>query len=180
MIAHEAPAVGARTEVPGRGAGVMMAVVRIALGVMWVANVSWKTPPDFGESDRAGLYQFTSYAVEYPVVGVWSWIVKELVLANFTFFGWMTLVVESALGAFLLLGLGTRLWALVGIVMSITIGLSVAKAPEEWPWSYYLMALAHLAVLATAAGRTWGLDGVIRPLVAGRTSGPVRWYRRAS
>jgi thiosulfate dehydrogenase [quinone] large subunit len=104
----------------------MMAVVRIALGVMWVANVSWKTPPDFGEGDRAGLYQFTAYAVEYPVLGAWSWIVEEVVLANFTLFGWMTLVVEAALGALLLLGLGTRLGALAGILMSIAIGLSVA------------------------------------------------------
>jgi len=86
------------------------------------------------------------------------------VLPNLTFFGWLTLLLEASLGAFLLVGLVTRLWAVLDIGQSLAIALSVLDAPNEWQWSYYLMILAHLALYATAAGRAYGLDGVLRPV----------------
>jgi thiosulfate dehydrogenase [quinone] large subunit len=80
-----------------------------------------------------------------------------------TLFGWVTLLVEAGLGAFLLVGLATRLWALIGVAQSVAIALSVLNAPHEWPWAYYLMILIHLVFFATAAGRAYGVDGVLRP-----------------
>jgi thiosulfate dehydrogenase [quinone] large subunit len=75
----------------------------------------------------------------------------------------MVLLVEAALGAFLLIGLATRFWALIGIAQTVVIALSVLNAPHEWYWSYSLMLLVHVALFATAAGRYAGLDGVLRP-----------------
>lgn len=75
----------------------------------------------------------------------------------------MTLLIEAGLGAFLLIGLATRFWAVVGLAQSLAIMLSVLNAPNEWHWSYYLMILAHVAVFATTAGRSFGVDGVLRP-----------------
>ena len=88
---------------------------------------------------------------------------ERFVLPNFTFFGWMVLLIEAALGAFLLIGLATRFWALIGIAQTVAIALSVLNAPHEWYWSYLLMILVHVALFATAAGRYAGLDGVLRP-----------------
>ncbi|MEJ7742119.1 MAG: TQO small subunit DoxD [Nocardioidaceae bacterium] len=116
-------------------------------------------PPDF-----SSLRKFTNYAVDYPVVQPFTWLVEHLVLPNFTFFAWMTLLVEAFLGAFLLIGLATRLWAVIGIGQSLAITMSVLNAPDEWEWSYYLMILAHVALFATAAGRSFGLDEVMRPI----------------
>lgn len=141
----------------------VMAGVRIAAGLLWLTNAGWKIPPDFGKDSGRGLYRFTTEAIDHPVLGPFSWIVEHLVLPNFTVFGWIVLLTEASLGAFLLLGLGTRFWALVGVAQSVAIGLSVALAPNEWPWSYYLMVAIHAALFATAAGRTWGLDGLVRP-----------------
>jgi len=91
-------------------------------------------------------------------------VTEALVLPNFIFFGWMTLLLEASLGAFLLIGLATRFWAVVGLVQTLAITLSVLNAPNEWEWSFYLMILAHVALFATAAGRVFGLDGVLRPI----------------
>ena len=90
-------------------------------------------------------------------------MIETLVLPNFAFFGYLTLVVEASIGAFLLVGLATRFWAVIGIMQTVAIALSVLNAPDEWPWSYYLMLAAQVVILATAAGRTAGLDGVLRP-----------------
>jgi thiosulfate dehydrogenase (quinone) large subunit len=142
----------------------LIATVRIGIGLLWIQNASWKYPPDFGQGDPpSGLYVFTSYAVEHPVFPPYAWLVEHLVLPNFAFFGWVVLLVESALGAFLLIGLATRFWALVGIAQTLAITLSVLNAPNEWAWSYLLMLLAHIAIFATAAGRYFGLDGLLRP-----------------
>jgi thiosulfate dehydrogenase (quinone) large subunit len=140
------------------------AVLRVGVALLWIQNASWKHPPRFGdEATPAGLYVFTSYAVEHPVLPPYAWFVEHVVLPNFTFFGWLVLCVEASLGAFLLIGLATRLWALVGIGQTLAITLSVLNAPHEWAWSYLLMIHAHLALFAMAAGRFAGIDGLLRP-----------------
>jgi thiosulfate dehydrogenase [quinone] large subunit len=159
----------------------LVAVLRIGVGLLWLQNASWKIPPMFGKGDPpSGLYVFTSYAVEYPVLPPYAWLIDHLVLPNFAFFGWVVLLTEAALGAFLLIGLATRLWALVGMAQTVAITLSVLNAPNEWAWSYLLMLLAHLAVFATAAGRYTGLDGVLRPAWERSGSRPQRLLLRAS
>lgn len=140
-----------------------IAALRIGLAFLWIQNVAWKEPPDFGKAGNKGLYHFTRFAVDKPVLPPYAWFVEHVVLPNFTFFGWLTLLTEAALGAFLLIGLATRFWAVVGVVQSLAITLAVLNAPNEWHWSYYLMILAHVALFATAAGRSFGVDGVLRP-----------------
>lgn len=155
------------------GAGIMV-VVRVAAAVLWIGSVGWKVPPNFGEGASPDaprdLYQWTSYAVSDPVFGPYSWLVEHVVLPNFAVFGWLVLLVEAGLGGFLLIGLATRLWALIGIGQSLAIMLSVANAPGEWIWSYLLMMMVHGALFATAAGRYLGLDGVLRPAWQGSRS----------
>ena len=142
----------------------LVAVARVVVALLWVQNVYWKVPPDFGEHRRADLYRFTRYAVDHPVFSPFAFVVRHVVLPNFTFFGWLTLLVEASLGAFLLVGLATRLWALIGAGQSLVIALSVLQTPGEWHWSYYLMIAAHLLLFGVAAGRAGGLDGVLRPV----------------
>lgn len=149
---------------PSRLNRALLAIVRIGVGLLWLQNVGWKTPPDFGRGDPpGGLYLSASYAVSHEVLRPYAWLMERFVLPNFTFFGWIVLLVEAALGAFLLIGLATRFWALIGIAQTVVIALSVLNAPHEWYWSYSLMLLVHVALFATAAGRYAGLDGVLRP-----------------
>jgi thiosulfate dehydrogenase [quinone] large subunit len=162
-VAREmAPSVSALDD--SRASRWLVAVVRVVVALLWVQNVYWKVPPDFGERRDADLYRFTRDAVDHPVFAPYAFVVKHVVLPNFTFFGWMTLLVEASLGAFLLIGLATRLWALVGVAQGLAITLSVLNTPGEWHWSYYLMIAAHLMLFAVAAGRAGGLDGVLRPV----------------
>ena len=143
-----------------RSSHVAIGAVRIVAGLLWLANLEWKRPPDFGRNQKNGLYKYVDGAVAHPVFAPWSWVVKHVVLKQYTMFGWTTLLLESMLAALLLLGLWTRPVALVAALNSVAIGLSVLHYPNEWPWSYYLMIALHVLLFATAAGRCVGLDGV--------------------
>jgi thiosulfate dehydrogenase [quinone] large subunit len=74
----------------------------------------------------------------------------------------------------LLLGLTARFWALVGVAQAVAITLSTLNAPGEWNWGYYMFIAIHLVLFATAAGRSWGLDGLLRPAWSSRDT---KWTR---
>lgn len=140
----------------------ILGAARIVVGLLWLANIEWKRPGDFGLDLKNGLYKYVDSAVQNPVFGPYSWFVENVVLKQYTLFGWITLLTETALAVFLLLGLWTRLFALVGAAMSVSILLSVLYYDKsyEWPWSYFLMFTAHLLLFAVSAGKFAGLDGV--------------------
>lgn len=53
---------------PSRLNRALLALVRIGVGLLWLQNVGWKTPPNFGRGDApGGLYFSVSYAVSHEV-----------------------------------------------------------------------------------------------------------------
>ncbi len=151
-----APAIGEGS----RSGAVLWTVIRMFVGVMWAYNVAWKKPPDFGLANKGGLYAFTNFAVEHPVFGPFTWVIETLVLPNFVLFGWGVLVAETLLAVSLLSGSFVRVFAVIGALQALAIGLSVANAPHEWPWAYALMVLVHLALLVGVTGRYLAVDAV--------------------
>lgn len=123
--------------------------------------------PDFGEDRRTGLWFWTHLAVDHPVFPPYSWLVEHLVLPNFTAFGWLVLVVETLLPVLLLTGTAVRLAALIGIGQSLAIGMSVAQAPNEWPWAYAMMLGIHLVLLLAPSARYAAVDAVRAARIAG-------------
>lgn len=158
--------------VPGNQA-IGAVLLRLVLAMLWAYNVGWKRPPDFGRSAGNGLFKYTSEAVPHPVLPPFSYLVEHVVLPNFHAFGYGVLLVETALAVLLLTGWQVRLAALVGVAQSLAIGFSVAYAPGEWPWSYWLMAIAHLALLFSSAGRFAAVDAVRARLSDGRALATV-------
>ncbi|WP_197287721.1 Rv1678 family membrane protein [Streptomyces apocyni] len=147
--------------------------LRVLLGLMWLYNVVWKRPPDFGEDADKGLFHFTSFAVSDPVFPPYSWVVEHAVLPNIEVFGWLVLLVETALAVLLVTGAWVRVAAALGVAQSVAIGLSVAFAPNEWPWSYWLMIGAHVVILFSSAGRVFAVDAVRARVGSARTLGLV-------
>ena len=164
----------------GRGARIGLPFVRITIGLLWIQSAGWKTPPAFGRDSETGLFKYSTYAVDYPVFGPFSWLMENVVLPNFTLFGYLTLLVEASVGAFLLVGLASRFWAIVGMGQTVAIALSVLNGPNEFPWTYYLLFAAHVVILVTASGRTAGLDGVLRPRWRQSSGRPARLLMKLS
>jgi thiosulfate dehydrogenase [quinone] large subunit len=168
------------TLAPGRGARVLTVLMRVTVAYLWFENLGWKVPPYFGADDRSGLWGFTNGAIQYPVFAPFSTIVEKVIIPNFGPFGWMVYFAEISLAVFLFLGLATRLWALVGVAQSFVIYLTVGAQPNEWPWTYVLMMVAHLALFTLAAGRVAGVDAVLRRRAKADPGRAMGWLLRAT
>ena len=162
----ESWAPGLETIATDRWAGRAIGALRILMGLLWLQNAGWKHPPF---TTHSGVGRYVQLGIDNPVFSPYSWISKHVIIPNLTAFGWGVAIIETALAVFLLLGLATRLWATIGALQAVAITLSALHAPHEWGWSYWMLIGIHVVLVATAAGRTYGLDAVLRPVWRERT-----------
>jgi uncharacterized membrane protein YphA (DoxX/SURF4 family) len=153
--------------------GYVLASVRILVGMMWLANVHWKVPGDFGEVTGGGLYKYAAAGGENAPLSIYRWATNEIILPNFAAFGWFTLLSELTLAALLIFGFKSRLAALSGAAMAVPIMLSVIYYPraDEWSWAYLLMIGIHLVLAVTPSGEQLGLDGALQRGGTGKSLG---------
>jgi len=152
-----------RAEMQERAQGYTIGGVRILAGLMWLANLHWKVPADFGQSNGGGLYKYVAAGADNAPLAPYRWVLRELVLPNFQAFGWFTLISETIVAALLLIGYRSRWVALAGAALAVPIGLSVLYYPkaDEWAWAYLLMIGLHLLLWAVPSGDHLGVDGVV-------------------
>lgn len=129
----------------------VFAGLRIFVGVVWIANLSWKLPPDFGRHDARGLLYSFELAHRWALVGPLRDLVGSVVIPHFTLFGWLVFGIELGAGVLLTLGLMTRLGALLGSAESVAITLLVGRAPSEWFWGYAMFVVLNLLPLVVSA-----------------------------
>ena len=141
--------------------GPLIGAMRIVLGLLWLANIEWKRPSDFGKHLKNGLYKYVAAGSD-SVFPPYGWVVKHIILKQYTLFGWVTLLLECTLAALLLLGLFTRAAALMGAAQAGAIGLTVLNYPNEWPWAYYLMVAMHLLLFAVVSEQAFSVDGAVK------------------
>jgi len=135
-----------------------LAGLRIFVGILWLANLSWKLPPDFGRDDARGLLYSFRQAERHALVSPLRDFVRDVVIPHFTLFGSLVFTVELVAGVLLLLGLFTRLGALVGTAQALAITALVVRAPNEWFWGYAMLVLLNLLPLAAPSSARLSLD----------------------
>ncbi len=155
------------------GTPYVLAVLRIAYGILWLQQAMWKVPPDFGLARGDGLYYWTQQMAKYSFLAPHKFFVVSVVLPNFLLFGWMTLLTELFIGVSHLVGVVTRLGALAALAMSANLWIGLARHPNEWPWSYLMMIGFAILFASTHPGRVFGLDA----LLSRRLSEPARAMR---
>lgn len=137
-----------------------LALARILMGLLWLGTLRWKLPPNFDGGSETGLREWLQLEVDHAAFGFYGDLIESVVLPNFTLFAWLVFLAELAVGLSLLFGLFTRAGALLGLLMSINLGIGLLEVPGEWPWSYLMMAMWHGALLVSNSGTLWGLDGI--------------------
>ena len=124
-----------------------LGLARIVYGLLWWQQSKWKVPSDdFGRKSGGGLWYWVHQEIQFPTVGAYKDFLVNVMIPNWTFFGWMTLITETFIGVTLILGLFTRLGALVALGMAANITVGILSVPHEWGWTYtmLIMLAAHL------------------------------------
>ena len=159
-----------------------LALARILYGYLWWQQSGWKVPSDdFGRKSGGGLWYWVHQEIQYPTVTAYRDFLVNVLIPNWTFFGWMTLITETFIGVSLMLGLFTRFGSLVALGMSANITLGILSVPHEWGWTYTMLIMLPGIFLLTDAGRSFGIDSFLAgPLdrATARGSRPawlIRW-----
>ncbi len=139
-----------------------IAAARAIIGVLWLFSLRWKLPPDFMPAEGRGLMDWLELEAAHAAFPLYGLFVEQVVLPNFTLFAWLIFLTELVVGLSLLTGAFTRFGALLGLGLSLNLGIGLLEVPGEWPWSYAMLAMWHGVFLVTGAGRVWGLDGLGR------------------
>jgi len=159
-----------------------LALARIVYGLLWWQQSKWKVPSDdFGRKSGGGLWYWVHQEIQFPTVTAYRDFLVNVMIPHWTFFGWMTLITETFIGATLILGLFTRLGALVALGMATNITIGILSVPHEWGWTYTMLIMLAAIFLLTGAGRSIGVDAFLAPRLeqaaasGNRVAGLLRW-----
>ncbi|HUB13114.1 MAG TPA: DoxX family membrane protein [Acetobacteraceae bacterium] len=145
--------------------GVALWLLRALVGSMWWQQSLWKIPPNF-----AGLRYWMQQEAAHAAIELQGRLVADVVLPNLGFFGPLVYLTEVAIGLSLLLGLLSRLGAVLGLLMGLNLWLGLYSAPGEWPWTYMFLVIIQAYYVIDPPGRALGADAWLR-----RPDGRARW-----
>jgi thiosulfate dehydrogenase [quinone] large subunit len=159
-----------------------LGLMRILYGVLWWQQSKWKVPSDdFGRKSGGGLWYWVHQEIQHPTLLAYRDFLVNVMIPNWTLFGWMTLVTETFIGATLILGLFTRLGSLIAFGMALNITIGIVSVPHEWVWTYIMLMAFPVLLFFSDAGRSFGLDSLLAPWLergtaaGSRLAGLVRW-----
>jgi thiosulfate dehydrogenase [quinone] large subunit len=150
-----------------------LVLTRLIIGYLWLNQLGWKMPPQFGcPSDFAvstsltdrttGLCDWVGLMTIYSRIPLQATSVENFVVPNLVWMGWLIWLMEAFIGLSLILGLISRLGALVGLVQAANLFIGLSAVPTEWVWSYALLFTFHLLFFCIPPGRIWGVDVWLR------------------
>lgn len=141
-----------------------LGLTRILYGILWWQQSKWKVPSDdFGRRSGGGLWYWVHQEIQHPTLLAYRDFLVNVMIPNWTLFGWMTLITETFIGATLILGFFTRLGSLVALGMALNITIGIMSVPHEWVWTYIMLMAFPALFLLTDAGRSFGLDSFLAP-----------------
>ena len=136
----------------------LLVVLRLHLGVILLLTVLGKLTAD--EPFSGPMLQFLARGAERP--GFYGDFLRAIVIPHAKLFSWLVMSGELFAGLSLLLGVATRLGA--GVAMFLFLNYMLAKGRLFWSPDSEDAAVffSALVVLIGAAGRTLGVDAVLR------------------
>ena len=102
------------------------------------------------------------FAADNPVDWYKAFL-QNTVLPHASLFATLQTYGEVVVGLGLILGLFTRLTAVIGLVLSLNYGLATQWMTFGQQGFHLLLITSMVMFLVAGAGRAWGLDGVLLP-----------------
>lgn len=131
-------------------------IAQAIYGLLWLEGASWKVIVDGKLAlNYDGLSYWASRGSEFPVLDVYKLLLDRVILPNIEIFLPMVFLLELTIGILFFIGKYVRVAAILAIVQTIAITLSVLNAPHEWKWSYFLMILVAAIFFVMPTTSRW-------------------------
>ena len=137
--------------------GLTLTGIRVALGIFWLLQLTWKPPPTFG-CPTNGFCLWLDQEIQHPLIPLYAEFLRAVIRPNAILFGWFTTGVEVSIGLALVFGVLTRLGALVGTLWSINLLIGLVAVPNEQPWYYVLIVMLNLLFIAIGGSAQISVD----------------------
>lgn len=156
-----------------RGVAHGLAVIRILMGVTFLANglaklfgfheihIGWYHANLINRDDARFILDAEVNHNARSKVWLVGRITNDLVLPHWNVFQWGLTVVEIAAGVLLVLGLWSRLGALLALAPAVFL-FFVYFANDRWLPEQPLEVVPLIVLAIVPSGRVWGLDGRLR------------------
>ncbi|MDX1614356.1 MAG: hypothetical protein R3300_08605 [Candidatus Promineifilaceae bacterium] len=144
-----------------------LALLRIGVGLWWIKSVLHKPLREFVSGD---MVDWTVSLAENHPVPAFGRAIKGLVEPNASWFPYLVVLGEAAVGISLVLGFLTPVGLIVGVFLNLNYlalagvrpkDVSVNKAYQCEQGQNWNMLIAELVLLFTASWAAWSLDSVI-------------------
>ena len=135
-------------------------LVRTLIGCMWFEGMLWKLPLPAS----SGLQYWTEQMATRAAFEAHRELVRDVLLPHLSWFGPVVFLAEQTFATSMMLGLGVRLVGVLAIlfVTNLWLGIYLPGSPAEWPWSYMFLMMLMFLFSLYAAGRSLGLDALLR------------------
>ncbi len=141
---------------------VWMCIARISVGGMWWQTL-WKPPPyytDLTGVQDSGLGHCVTEMVNSSFFSIQSRFAQEIILPHLSVFETLVYTLEVFIAVSLILGVFTRLGAVLGALLAVCLWLGLYRSSYEWPWTYFFLILLQVTFAVFNAGRSCGLDAI--------------------
>ena len=159
-----------------RSGSIPVTLLRITLGLILIAT--WNDNRNKGLYTADGLKGFLDWLASPDgndgSLGFVHSILDTIVVSNAGFFGPLQQLVELVIGVCLLVGLFTRLTALLAAGFFFSLFLAYFGG-NEWIWTYVLLFMAALTVYLGFGGRRLGIDELLNKSQGDSPAGNSLW-----
>ena len=144
-----------------------LALLRIGIGLWWVKSVLHKPLREFVSGD---MVNWTVSLAENHPVPAYGRLIKSMVAPNASWFPYLVVLGEAAVGIGMVLGFLTPLSLIVAIFLNLNYislagvrpeDISVNKSYQCEQGQNWNMIVAEIVLLLTGAWTVWSLDSVL-------------------
>ena len=138
-------------------------VLRFTAAGMWYLGTLWKLPWPVSGGFQFWMEQTVKYSSLQAHADIMQVMLDHIAIAQP-----LVYLLEVFFAASLMLGFMVRLSGTLAALFTLNLMIGLYNHPTEWPWTYVGIICAHGMFAAANAGRSLGLDNVVRlrPLAA--------------
>ena len=150
-------------EDPSQRTGTHLATwfMRVLIGCMWFQGMLWKLP----FSPDNGLHYWMEQMAQRAAFAWHRDLVTNVLLPWFGLLNPLVFLAELTFATCLILGFSVRLVSVLALLFTLNLWLGIYNqnvGPAEWPWSYVFLMMLNGYFALHAAGRSLGLDALLR------------------